>query len=174
MEVVFGGRKMRSMSVNPGTSGYARRLSTMDATLRFWAKNFQSKCFIQSVKMSVPTYLFGCVLYWHGKDLTFLKHLGFLLFPMTSNGNFLPVALTTHILVSLTLCLQPLHFSSFNSRVLFGSVWKKRPNSSVLKISSNLYLDNMVGRGVSFQGAVISGVHHFSSPDTLCGLINAG
>ena len=91
---------------------------------------------------------------------------------MTGNGSFLPVSLTTHLPVSLALlCLPPLHFSPFNSRVLLGSLSKQRPNSSALKISSNLYFDNMVGRWVSLQGAVICSVHIFFSPDTVLNLI---
>ena len=111
-EVVFGGKEMRSMTVNPGTSGCAGQLLIMNAILRFWTRNIRSKCFIQSLKISVSIQLFGCPLHWHGKDFAFLKHLEFLLFPMTSNGSFSPVALTVHIPVSLTLlCLPSLHFS---------------------------------------------------------------
>ena len=104
----------------------------------------------------------------HGKDFTFLKHLGFLLFPTTRNSSFSPVALAALISVSLTfLCLPPVHFSPFRSRVLFGSAWEKRPNSSALKLSCKLYLDSFVGKWVCSQCAIISGVHDFDSPDTI-------
>ena len=115
---------------------------------------------------------FCCALNSHRRDLTFLEHLGFLLYPITSNGSFLFVALPAHIPVSLTLLCWPLHFFSFISRVLFCSDWKKRTNSSELQISSNLFIDNTVDRWVSFQRAVvISGVHDFSSSDTVLNLI---
>ena len=103
-----------------------------------------------------------------GKDFTFLKHLRFLLFPITSNSSFSPVALAVLIRVGLTLlCLPPMYFSPFRSRVLLGSAWKKRPNSSMLKMSCKVYLDSIVGKWVCSQCAVISGVHNFASPDTI-------
>ena len=142
-EVVLGGKKMISVLINAGTSVWAGQLLTMNATLSFWARNFQSKSFIQYVKISVFIQLFGCAFYWHSKDLTFLNYLRFLLFPMRSNSSFSPVALVVHIQVSLTLLgLPSIPVSPFNSRVLLGSAWKKRLNSSAVKISSNLYLDN--------------------------------
>ena len=110
--------------------------------------------------------IFSCALYMHGKDFTFLKHLGFLLFPMTRNSSFSPVALAVLIPVSLTfLCLLPVHFSPFRSGVLFGSAWKEKPNSSALKMSRKLHLDSIVGKWVCSQYAVISGVDDFVSPD---------
>ena len=104
---------MRSTSVDPGTSGCAGQLLTINANSRFWARGFRSKYCIQSLKIYVSIQLFSCALYWHGKDLTFLKHLGFFLFPMTNNRSFSPVALTVQIPVSLTVLHFPLSFPKF-------------------------------------------------------------
>ena len=104
----------------------------------------------------------------HGKDFTFLKHLAFFTFIMTSTTSFLHRVHVALISVSLTLlCLSPVHISPFNSRVLFESAWKKKLNSSALKISYNLYPDNIVGTSVFFQYAVIYGLHDFASLDSL-------
>ena len=158
---------MGSEDVNPGACECAWQLSTINCTLWFWARNFWSNCFIQSVKISESIQLFLCALYIHGKDVTFLKHLGFLAFPMASSGNFTPAVFAALSPVCLTLlCLSPMYFSRFSSRVLFGSAWK-RLNSSALKISCNLYLDSIVSRCVFFECAIISGVHNFTSPDTV-------
>ena len=180
---------MGSEDVNPGACECAWQLSTINCTLWFWARNFWSNCFIQSVKISESIQLFLCALYihgkdvtflkhlgflafpmassGHGKDVTFLKHLGFLAFPMASSGNFTPAVFAALSPVCLTLlCLSPMYFSRFSSRVLFGSAWK-RLNSSALKISCNLYLDSIVSRCVFFECAIISGVHNFTSPDTV-------
>ena len=87
---------------------------------------------------------------------------------MTGSASFSPTALAALFPVSLTLlCLPPVYFSPFNSRILFGSTQKKRPNSSELNISCNFYLDSIVGRSISFQCAVIFSVHDFTSPYTV-------
>ena len=86
---------------------------------------------------------------------------------MTISGSFVPLALTS-LIRRFWRCSPPVHFSPFNSRFLCDSAWKKRPNSSMLnKFNCNLYLDSIVGRWVSFQCAVISGVHDFASPYTV-------
>ena len=87
---------------------------------------------------------------------------------MTSTTSFLHRVHVALISVSLTLlCLSPVHISPFNSRVLFESAWKKKLNSSALKISYNLYPDSIVGTSVFFQYAVIYGLHDFASLDSL-------
>ena len=96
----------------------------------------------------------------------FLKPLRFLAFPMTSSSSFLLSALAALIPYILTLlCLSLVHFSLFYSRVLFESSWKKKPNSSTLKITWSLYHYSIVHRCVSLQWTIISGVHNFASPD---------
>ena len=99
-EIVFGSIKSKS-----GTCWWAGQLSTINPTLQLWARHFRSSCLIHSMKMSESIQLFFCALYMHGKDFTFLKHLGCLLFPMTSSGSFSSVALAVLILMSLTLCV---------------------------------------------------------------------
>ena len=125
-------------------------------------------CLIQSVKISESIRLFVCALYICDKHFTFLKPLRALDFPVTTCGSFPSAALVTFISVNLTLlCLPPVHISPFNSRVLFGSFSKKKTNSSGLKIFYILYLDSIVGRYVSFQYAVISGLHDFFLLETV-------
>ena len=70
-EVVFGDKKMRNITVNPGICGCAGELSTINAT--YDSESIQP---------------FVCALYIHSKDFTFLKHVGFLAFAMTSSGSF--------------------------------------------------------------------------------------
>lgn len=133
-KVLFGGKTMRSIAINPGICRCTGQLSTINAILRLFT-NFWSKKVCESIQ------LFVCALCIHSKDFTFLKHLGILAFLMRSSGNFSPAALAALIPVNLTLlCLLPVHFSPFNSRVLFGSAWRKILNSSALKISLTLYL----------------------------------
>ena len=137
---------MRNITVNPGICGCAGELSTINAT--YDSESIQP---------------FVCALYIHGKDFTFLKHVGFLAFTMTSSGSFFTRS---------TRCSHSgeSNFTLFTTSVFFysrGSTWKKRPILSALKISCNLYLGSIVGRCDFFQCPNISGVHNFTSPETV-------
>ena len=91
----------------------------------------------------------------------------FLLFQWQVVTFFTCIIQRTHSGESDFALSPPVHFSLFNSRVLFRSARKEIPSSLASKISCNFYLDSIVDRCVSFQCSVIFGVHDFASLDTV-------
>ena len=101
-EVVFGNEKIRSVAL--GVQG----------NYQLWILPYSSEPGISNSSilsnlwrsLCLSSFLVSFVLTWQG--LTFLKYLGYLLFPMTNNDSFSRLALVAHILVSLTKNIRSL------------------------------------------------------------------
>ena len=139
MSKVFGGKNTIETLVKFEIEGWAGQLSMIRAI--FWSstRNFRPSLQTHYSKISLFIQLFFCDLYSQGRCLTFLKQHGFLDFQITNMGSFSPVALSAAIPVSLTwLFIPPELCSPLRWYNLSGRHWQKKPNSSALKISSNL------------------------------------
>ena len=159
-DVVFGGKNIKGTLERLPIVGCAGQLLIINAIFRFSLKTFLSNARTHSSNRALSIQLFYCDLYHHGRDLTFLKHRGFLDFPITNIGSFSPttfVAATSAILI--LLCFPPSTCQASNGRFCLVDIdlSLKRPNSSVLCISSKLYWERRVGKDVSYQDGIISG-----------------
>ena len=67
---------------------WAAQLSHNIAKFRFFALIVLSRCLSQSFQMSPVIHAFPLALYSTGRVFTFLKHLGFLLLPITGGLSF--------------------------------------------------------------------------------------
>ena len=124
---MFGGKKMRSMTVNPSICGFAGLLLTKkmlfyDSELRTFDPTVWFNVWTESIQ------LFVCALNMHSKEFTFLKYLKFLAFPMTISGSFSPAAFAPLILAhygSLFLtCRTHFDFTVFTYSVFFTFQFK--------------------------------------------------
>ena len=104
--------------------GCVGQLSIIKATFRFSFWNFTSSSRTHFSKRVLSIQLFFWDLYLHGKDVTFLKHLGAFDFQITNIGSLWPTELAAARPVILILLFLPLeHFSDFKWSVLFGRHW---------------------------------------------------
>ena len=138
-DIMLGGKKINLMFDISTIVGCAGQLSIIKAIFQFSFWNFTSSSRTHSLERVLSIQLFFWDLYLHGKDVTFLKHLGAFDFPITNIGSLPPTQLAAaRPVILILLFLQPEHFSNFKWSVLFGRHWWKRPNSSALNISSSL------------------------------------
>lgn len=99
------------MAINPGPCGCLRQLSTIKCYFTILSEEISIQLFHPICKISKYIQLFICAFYIHGEGITFLKHLRFLAFQMTSTGSLSPAEFSALIPVSLTfLYLPPGHF----------------------------------------------------------------
>ena len=89
-EVMLGGRKNNLIAFKFSMCGWAGQLSITKATLFSSQANFRSSSLTHSSNNTPSVQLFRWLLYRQGRNLTFLKHRGFLAFPLTNIGNFSP------------------------------------------------------------------------------------
>ena len=123
-----------------------RTVVDYQCNFRFSLKNVLSNAQTHSSNRELSIQLFCCDLHGHGKDLTFLKHRGFLPFQITNNGTFSPTAFATATpLIHILLCFPIEHLPDFKLKVLFGRHWWKRPSSPAL------YRESCSGKGESVR-----------------------
>ena len=86
---------------------------------------------------------------------------------MTNKGSFSPAALPAASLLSLPYyAYHQYNTHLFRAKTYLGGLCRRDMNLSALQKSFSLYIEKMVGKQVSLQLAVISGITAFSSPDT--------
>ena len=86
-DVVLDGKNINLTLERLPIVGCAWQLSIINAILLFSLRNFLSNSRTHSSNRALSIQIFRCDRYRHGSDLTFLKHQGFLDFPIANIGS---------------------------------------------------------------------------------------